>query len=375
MKRQRGLEGVPGWRRPPPRCLRAGFATKGQAVAFSSPGPPRPHSRCPSGTGQPPGRSPARGRRTRCLPTRSRGAPGQVHATVGGPFGAPQSGSWESGIESAPRAKPAPLPDLASRGLEPPNSAPTAPRPRFASARGLRLGHRAQSCPEPLLALSGPEGSAHRPPPGRCPREADTAGPRTRPSSPCGFLQAPPATYGSCSAASPTAAASGPGCRPPPLGPTARGFHRCSRPGEAPSSPRGEETLDSPTGQCCAGGCLRPWPRPRARSSGCSQGGSQARPPPPPRGPPRVAARRAGVTCGWSAGRLLLRPASRSQQLPAAGPPEREERERLSRAPRRPRPAPAGSTAGLPTAPQLMPLSDPDPMPGAIRNLPSNALC
>lgn len=86
MKRQRGLEGAPGWRRPPPRCLRAGLATKGQAVAFSSPGPPRPHSRCPSGTGQPPGRSPARGRRTRCLPTRSRGAPGQVHATVGGPF-------------------------------------------------------------------------------------------------------------------------------------------------------------------------------------------------------------------------------------------------------------------------------------------------
>lgn len=191
MKRQRGLEGAPGWRRPPPRCLRAGFATKGQAVAFSSPGPPRPHSRCPSGTGQPPGRSPARGRRTRCLPTRSRGAPGQVHATVGGPFGAPQSGSWESGIESAPRAKPAPLPDLASRGLEPPNSAPTAPRPRFASARGLRLGHRAQSCPEPLLALSGPEGSAHRPPPGRCPREADTAGPAHAPRVPVAFSRPP----------------------------------------------------------------------------------------------------------------------------------------------------------------------------------------
>lgn len=97
MKRQRGLEGAPGWRRPPPRCLRAGLATKGQAVAFSSPGPPRPHSRCPSGTGQPPGRSPARGRRTRCLPTRSRGAPGQVHATVGGPFGPPSRAPGRAG--------------------------------------------------------------------------------------------------------------------------------------------------------------------------------------------------------------------------------------------------------------------------------------
>lgn len=109
----------------------------------------------------------------------------------GGAFRAPQSGSWESGIESAPRAKPAPLPDLASRGLEPPNSAPTAPRPRFASARGLRLGHRAQSCPEPLLALSGPEGSAHRPPPGRCPREADTAGPAHAPRVPVAFSRPP----------------------------------------------------------------------------------------------------------------------------------------------------------------------------------------
>lgn len=191
MKRQRGLEGAPGWRRPPAPLPARWLRHQGPSGGVLQPRATETALPVPEWHGPAAGTQPCT-RAANALPPHSEprsARPGPRNC--GGAFQAPQSGSWESGIESAPRAKPAPLPDLASRGLEPPNSAPTAPRPRFASARGLRLGHRAQSCPEPLLALSGPEGSAHRPPPGRCPREADTAGPAHAPRVPVAFSRPP----------------------------------------------------------------------------------------------------------------------------------------------------------------------------------------
>lgn len=128
-----------------------------------------------------------------------------------------------------------------------------------------------------------------------------------------------------------------------------RELARCHHHQERAASPSSEEeTPDSLTGQGCDGRCLRPSPRPRALSPGCSQGRMRDRPPhggrvrsgrppgkgePHPWGLPRMAARRS-VTCDWFAGRLLLHRASQSQHLPVTGQPEEEEW--LSRASRRP---------------------------------------
>lgn len=181
----------------PPHVYLTGRGGQGRAaawvLAFSSPEAPRPHSWCLSGTGQPPCRSPAHGQRTRSAsPLEGRGPPGRFHAAVGGAFQAPPTpvtGYRESPIESARRAKPAPLqPDLASPHLQPPIWAQTVPRPQFASPRWLPMGGDTwlRAAWGLCLRSAVPEGSAHRPPPGRlvsaaprscqCPREADAPG-------------------------------------------------------------------------------------------------------------------------------------------------------------------------------------------------------